>query len=270
MAFDLEAIKNKLKQLNNAKKKTSQWKPKMPEAGQEPIEYRIRIVPYKDNDGQPFKELWFYYNIGSGGPILAPKQFGKEDPVQDLIDNLLQEKGNKENWEVARKLFPKMRGFAGIIVRGEESEGVRTWSFSKTIYSKLLSTLVDPEWGDITDPKAGHDIKITFTQQGGKEFVDTSIDFSPKPSPLSKDPKQMQEWLDSVPDPVNDYDQKTKEQIDKRLSDWLNGPSSSDGTKKGPAVKTESKKTDTSTAAADDSSVEVDIDKAFEEISGDD
>ena len=35
---------------------------------------------------------------------------------------------------MARKLESKMRTFAPIIVRGEETQGVKFWGFGKTVY----------------------------------------------------------------------------------------------------------------------------------------
>ena len=50
-----------------------------------------RILSFPDNDGQPFKERWFYYNIGNNPGLLAPHQFGKPDPIQELINKLISE-----------------------------------------------------------------------------------------------------------------------------------------------------------------------------------
>ena len=55
-----------------------------------------------------------------------------------------------------------MRTFKPVIVRGEESEGVKFWGFGKTAYQELLSIIIDPDYGDITDPKNGRDITLEF------------------------------------------------------------------------------------------------------------
>ena len=57
MAIDLEAIRNKLNQLSGGGgRRNSMWRP------QEGEEHVVRLLSFKDNDGQPFKERWFYYN----------------------------------------------------------------------------------------------------------------------------------------------------------------------------------------------------------------
>jgi hypothetical protein len=58
MAIDFDAIRRKVAQLSGtARKGSAFWRP-------EEGEHTVRIVPYVDNDGQPFKERWFYYNVG--------------------------------------------------------------------------------------------------------------------------------------------------------------------------------------------------------------
>ena len=132
MAIDLAAIRKKLNQLSGQNnKKNVMWRP------EEGTESTIRLIAYPNNDGQPFKELMFYYNIGNNPGLLSPYQFGKADPIQELITKLRDE-GSKESYELAKKLYPKMRCYAPVIVRGEEEKGVRLWAFGKQVYQTLL------------------------------------------------------------------------------------------------------------------------------------
>ena len=125
MAIDLAAIRKKLNQLSGQNNKRNvMWRP---EEGEETT---IRLMSFPDNEGQPFKELYFYYNIGNNPGLLAPHQFGKPDPIQELI-NKLRDEGSKESYELAKKLYPKMRCYAPVVVRGEEDKGVRLWAFGK-------------------------------------------------------------------------------------------------------------------------------------------
>ena len=133
MAINMDAIRKKLGQLSGQNsKKNTMWRP------EEGSETTVRLLAYPNNDGQPFKELMFYYNIGNNPGLLAPYQFTKPDPIQELI-NKLRDEGTKESYEMAKKLYPKMRVYAACIVRGEESEGVKLWGFGKTVYQKLLA-----------------------------------------------------------------------------------------------------------------------------------
>ena len=167
MAIDFDAIRKKLGQLsgNNSKRRVM-WRPPQDETT------TIRIIGFTDNDGNPFKERYFYYNIGNNPGLLAPYQFGKPDPINELIQKFKSE-GTKEGYEMAKKLYPKMRSYAAVIVRGEESEGVRIWSFGKLVYQALLSLMMDEDYGDITDLKTGTDVKVKCTKPPGQQWAKT-------------------------------------------------------------------------------------------------
>ena len=100
MTIDFEAIKRKLDRLSgNNTSRNVMWKPTEGE------EATVRLLSFPDNDGQPFKELMFYYNIPGQRGLLAPSQFGHRDPIQELI-NKLRDEGTKESYDMAKKLFP--------------------------------------------------------------------------------------------------------------------------------------------------------------------
>jgi hypothetical protein len=83
--LNLDVIKRKLAELSGAARtsRVQLWKP---EVRDEP--YRIRAMPWKNNDpSTPFIERSFYY-FGEGRGILSLSQFGKPDPVQDFQSNL--------------------------------------------------------------------------------------------------------------------------------------------------------------------------------------
>lgn len=233
MAIDFEAIKRKLAQISGQNKKSQvMW---WPEEGKDHV---IRIIAMPDNEGQPFVDRWFYYNIGGekARSILAPFQFGNPDPIQDLITQL-REDGTPESKELCKKLYPKMRTYAAVIVRGEEEKGVRLWSFGKIIYQDLLRLMLDEDYGDITDINTGRDLKVTSTQVPGKRYSDTKVTPRGSSTPLSKDKEQIKEWLSSIPN-IDDYEQcPSTEEIERRISAWLNGPDESEGTTLGSQVE---------------------------------
>lgn len=220
MAIDLEAIKRKIQQISG-NNKGAFWRPK---AG----EFLVRILPWKDldKDGTIFHERYFYYNIGVKSGILAPKQFGKADPVQELIDKLRQE-NTEDSSKTAKNLYPNMRAYAAVVVRGEEDKGVRIWSFGKDVYERLLSFYLDEDVAeitqDITSIENGLDLKVKLEQQKGKKYLTTKVDPKLKASKLSKDPAQVKEWLAKMPK-VDEHipELKSYEEIEKLLNDWLN------------------------------------------------
>jgi len=216
MSINLDAIRAKVSQLSglNKGRKDVLWK-------SEPGEYTVRLLPWKNNDGQPFKERWFYYNIGQGS-ILAPNQFGKNDPIQELI-NKLHASGKKDDKELAKKLYPKMRAFAPVIVRGQEEKGVMLWSMSKGVYARLLEFFLDSDIGDITDPSEGFDLKVKIIKQPGKMYADTVVDPARKQSKLAESEDKTTSLLNSVPDIDELYKLKSYEDIKKQLESWLAG-----------------------------------------------
>ena len=219
MAIDFDAIRKKLGQISGQNKKSAfTWRP------EEGKDATVRIISFPNNDGQPFVDRWFYYGIGGekAQAILAPHQFGKRDPIQELI-NKLRDEGSDASKELCKKLYPKLRTTAAVIVRGEEDKGVRFWTFGKMIYQDLLKLLLDEDYGDITDPDDGRDVKISVTRTPGKAFSDTKITPRGSTSPLSKDAGQMKTWLTTIPK-VSDFDELLEAgEIEKLVNSWIAG-----------------------------------------------
>jgi len=256
MAIDLDAIRNKLNQLSgNNSRRNMMWRP------QEGEEATIRLLSFPDNDGQPFKERWFYYNIGNNPGLLAPYQFGQPDPIQDLI-NKLRDDSTKESYELAKKLYPKMRSYTPVIVRGEEDRGVRLWSFGKTVYQSLLNYMLDEDYGDITDPTEGRDVKVVCTKPPGRMWATTEVRPRGKQSKLSSNTKQAKEWLDNIPNLDDMYTCKSYDELEKIINDWLNGDDDSDGSEFNTTVST----TFSGTTNTDDESVTSSEPKKYKSI----
>lgn len=226
MAVDLEAIRKRVQELSGQRKNSSVqlWKP---DAG----EYKVRGLPWKSTpDGMPFIERRFYY-IGNNPGIVAPSQFGKPDPINDLLRKLYST-GKPEDRLLAKKLQPKMRAYMPVIIRGQEDKGVQVWSFGKMVYQELLKMFTDEDAGDILDPLNGFDLKVTLAPSpkkvDGRSFMDTTVKNRPKSSPLSDDPEQAKLWLDSVPNIDDMYRQKTEKEIEQILNTWLAGGAAGD------------------------------------------
>ena len=244
MSIDFEAIKRKLERLSGTtRNRSAMWKPTEGE------EHTVRLLSFPDNDGQPFKELQFYYNIPGQRGLLAPSQFGKKDPIQELI-NKLRDEGSKESYEMAKKLYPKMRIYAACIVRGEEDKGPQIWGFGKTVYQKLLSLMLDEDYGDITDPSSGRDVKVACNKNPGQQWAMTAVTPRGKSTPLSTDASQAKEWLTTIPNVDDIFTCKSYDELSTIINNWLNGEeeSASEGT------EWETNKTTESTSKSKESS----------------
>ena len=224
MALDISRLKSRLNSLSNTNQKSNLiWKPK-------PGKQVVRIVPYKYSPENPFIELKFHYNINNK-TYLSPDSFGRPDPIVEF-SNRLKKTGSKEDWQMGRKMEPKMRTFAPVIVRGEEHEGVKFWGFGKQVYQELLSIISDPDFGDITDLTSGRDIVVEFkTAEGGASFPETSIRVKPNVS-IAIDPKNTQ-LLEALKCQVNILDlfpELSYDELKEVMDKWLNPETASDAT----------------------------------------
>ena len=213
--MDLNAIKKRLNQLQTTNNRTSSlWKP-------QPGKTQIRIVPYAHNKDNPFIELFFHYNLNNRS-YLSPVSFGRPDPIEEFAQKL-KGSGNKEDYQLARKLEAKIRTFAPVIVRGEEKQGVKFWGFGKTVYQELLSIIADPDYGDITDPVNGRDVVVEFisAEETGASFPKTNIRVKPNQTPISDEPDIL-EAVKSQQDITEIYQELSYDDLTEVLNEWLN------------------------------------------------
>ncbi len=214
--MDLNAIRKRLGQLQTTNNRTSSlWKP-------QPGKTQIRIVPYAFNKDNPFIELFFHYNLNNRS-YLSPISFGRPDPIEEFAQKL-KASGNKEDYQLSKKLEAKMRTFAPVIVRGEESQGVRFWGFGKTVYQELLSIIADPDYGDITDPVNGRDVSVEFisAEESGASFPKTNIRVKPNQTPISDEPSVLELVKTSQKDITEIYQEQSYEDLTNVLNEWLN------------------------------------------------
>lgn len=269
MAIDLAAIRKKLNQLSGGNsRRDSMWRP------QEGEEATVRLLAFQDNDGQPFKERYFYYNIGNNPGLLAPHQFGNPDPIQNLINELRadnDEATQKSSYELAKKLYPKMRVYAPVIVRGEEEKGVRLWAFGKQVYQSLLNIMLDEDYGDITDPTDGRDVKVICTKTPGRQWSTTEVRPRGKQTVLSENTKQAKQWIDNIPDLDQLYTCKSYDELENIVNAWLNADSSDSelnttgGTSRGGTTKTVTPSA-TSTVSATSGDADTALTDAFADL----
>ena len=214
--MDINAVKKRLAQLEATNTRTSNlWKP-------QPGKSQIRIVPYKLNTDTPFIELFFHYDLG-GKSYLSPTSFGRPDPIEEFADKL-KSSGNREDWRLGKKLEAKLRTFAPVVVRGEETEGSKFWGFGKTVYQELLSVIADPDYGDISDPINGRDVVVEFktAEELGASFPRTNIRVKPNQTPITEDRKLLQNLLEEQKDIREIYNELTYDELAEALQEWLN------------------------------------------------
>ena len=234
--MDLDAIKKRLSDLQNQSSNNSSgnqkqlfWKPSI---GKQ----LIRVVPNKYNKEFPFTEMKFYYGIGSKRVMSSPSNWGEKDPIMEFAKQLRQT-NDKENWRLAKKLDPKTRIFAPVVVRGEEGDGVKLWQFGKEVYQEFLNMASDDEIGDYTDIVAGRDIKLSTVgpESTGTPYNKTSIGPSLKTSQLSDDEVIAKSLLEDQADPMKVFKPLSYDDMKAALQEFL----SPEGTEEEGSISSE-------------------------------
>ena len=218
--MDLNAIKNRLNQLQTTNNRTSNlWKPS-------PGNQIVRIVPYKFNKDNPFIELYFHYDLG-GKNYLSPISFGRPDPIEEFAQKL-KGTGSKDDYRLGKKVEAKMRTYVPVVVRGEEGQGVKFWGFGKTVYQELLSIIADPDYGDITDQVSGRDVAVEFktAEETGASFPSTSIRVKPNQTPITEDASMMESLTENQKNITDIYQELSYDELTNALNEYLNGGSS--------------------------------------------
>ena len=217
MAIDIKKMRKKLADLHNkgGNGNTRFWKPQDGESV-------IRILPTADGD--PFKHFHFHYNIGDtkGGFLCPKKNFGNECPVCDFVSKLYNN-GDDESRNMARKMVAKSRFFSPVLARGEEAEGVKVWGYSKTVYENLLQLVLNPDYGDITDPQNGTDLVLVYGKAPGAMFPSTNITARRKTTPITSDAELLKEVLDTNVDFDKLFEVKSLEEVSALLDKHLLG-----------------------------------------------
>jgi len=230
----LSMVKRRLKDLQDNTQKTSGvWKP----TG----DHTIRIVPYKFATVKdwPFIELYFHYDFNKKN-LLSPISFDKPDPIVEFADKL-KSTADKESRDLAKKIYPKMRTYVPIIVRGEEAEGVKFYGMGKTVYEEILKIMDDPDYGNISDPYTGTDLVITYQtkEEVGNDFGKTSIRAKRNTSKLAESEEQIEKFLNNQKPITDVYKEHTYEELQEMLEAWMNSDDDKENTSE--IANTESK-----------------------------
>lgn len=196
------------------------WKPKL---GKQVV----RILPRKTNKDFPFAEVSFHqYNIFKKN-VYSLENFGEKDPVVQLMRELYDE-NTEESKDLARKLRPRTKFFAQVLVRGEEGMGARLWEFNKTTYEKLLSIMADDDFGDVSDVTEGTDLTVEgyndVIKIGKRDVNYVAVNVTPKRNitPISEDAALVQKVLENQKEITEIYKKYSYDEIKKLLHDYIN------------------------------------------------
>ena len=172
----------------------------------------------------------------SKGPILALSNWGEEDPIVGFAKNL-RKSSDKEDWQLANKISPKTRYFAPVIVRGEESAGVRLWEVGKLVNDQLMGIAADEDYGDFTDITDGRDFTVEAVEDvvAGRKGIKCTLRPKVKSTPISEDGEFVTKALDEQTDILSINRKYTYDQLKDVLQKWLS-PEDETATEATPTV----------------------------------
>lgn len=169
--------------------------------------------------------FWLGNDIGE---VISPATFGEPCACMEKYQEL-KGSSDEDDIEIAKKLVPRKKYVIPQIMykddKGkevDEDNSEKLHQIAGGTYQDIIDLyLDDDEWGDMTDPKEGYDIKITRT---GKGKNDTKYTVSPcKNTPVPKAyAKKVVDLEEMVKAKVNTYEETLQ-----KLNQFLGGPSES-------------------------------------------
>lgn len=187
---------------------------------------RMRVRPGVDDKYALAMEVTQFY-LGANGinTIYSPSTLGEPCPFMEKFQELKNSK-DPDDKELAKKLIPRKRFLIGASIYKEGSNkeidpdrkevGVIV---SQSIYQEIVELYLDEEdYGDMTDPDEGYDIKIT---REGKGKNDTT--YACRACSKSRAPKEATAPIDL--EELLRKELKSYEELEDILNQFLSGTS---------------------------------------------
>lgn len=217
MSYNLQAIQDKLYEINNngrkpntgGEKKKFEDGPKLPFWKSDIGNHFIRFLPYEDKTGQPFHVVSYYTSkllIGDGYRQIAPFQYGEEDPIQEYLGRMSQDRQPLEVFKVLSQMRPKDTFYAPILVRGEEDKGAQVWELTASKVKDIYAILGNIDYVDenLFDIETGRDFQVSVSETD-KVFNDArvkevKITERKKPAPMMTKKGESEKIMATIPD----------------------------------------------------------------------
>ncbi len=167
---------------------------------------KVRVLPGID-PSTPDKDFYckagtHYWANPSNPKLPVPCSKTKNPKATCLVcdkSNELKASTNKADNIASEKIRVKVRYYMGIIPReGDDAGKVMVYPAPKAIYTKILSYMEDPEYGDVTNPADGCDINIIRSGSGMETKYDTIA--ARASSPISNNPDEVEAILKTQPE----------------------------------------------------------------------
>lgn len=188
---------------------------------------KVRILPGID-PSSPDKDFYCkagtHYWVNPSNPKIPVPCSKTKNPkatcvICDKVAELKSSSNKADNLE-AEKLRVRVRYYVGVVPReGEDAGKVMVYPAPKAIYTKILSLMEDPEYGDITNSTEGFDLNMTRTGSG----METKYDGYPvrNPSPISQDLEELANILSRQPELWRFREAPVQEEVTKFMEGSL-------------------------------------------------
>jgi hypothetical protein len=154
-------------------------------------EYHFRLLPPWSQEGAFAISSDTHYNVG-----VPPTTFRCTNSVQPgsckfcNVHALLRSEYEKYKIDIT-EISAKKRFYSNIVNLDVPAAGVLVFPYGITIYKFIMTLQENGNFGDITDPKNGHNLTLYRTKQGRR--TNDVIMPDPKPSKISNPA-----WLDQL------------------------------------------------------------------------
>lgn len=239
MGMDLNALKAKLRTLEEGKPKSKKWKPK--------DEHTVRCLPLEEEEDLAFVIKW-HYGVDNGRQMACPSTWGEDCPFCELaayLKSWKDEKGRdksesvrKRDWEWFKKVDAAVKHYVPMVEREKGSDklsGPFLWEMTPKTYTALFKILTNDDRNDghpdggglrvLTSLEHGYDLTVILKKKGEKgnltTFDLTEVEARLKPSPLIKgDLKAAKELLARIPKAGEIAKPVSTEEAEKVFAAW--------------------------------------------------
>ena len=169
---------------------------------------KFRLLPGQEpgsEDKDFFVKVLLHYKVSPSAkvPVICPRTLDPhaECPICAKV-NALYKTGNEQDKKQASLMKARSRYNLGVIpLEGDAPENIGkifVWTAPKSVKDDIIGFFEDSDYGDVTDPRTGRDLKLKITG----EMFDTKYELLPAPekTPISDEDSEIEMVLAAQPD----------------------------------------------------------------------
>lgn len=183
---------------------------------------RVRLMNQGPDKELGLEVIQFYLGPKVGG-VISPATFDEPCPFMEKYQELKNSKDETDQ-ELAKDLAPRRRYIIGGTCykdeKGKEIDSDRVCKpilVPRSVYQDIIDLYLDEDdWGDMTDPEEGYDIKIS---RSGSGKMDTTYSVTACPGKKPLNPKYVKEMdLEEIVKGM----MKSYDELEEMLREYLN------------------------------------------------